>query len=1026
MAFSPTPTEGNDVIIGDGANDSINGLGGNDVIDAGAGNDTLNGGAGVDTLVGGIGDDIYVVDVAADEIREFASGGSDAVVTSASYVLAQGASVEFLYATGGGAAPTGSGFPDSAAAATIARSLAGGDINLTGNENENILFGNAGANVLDGGASPTNNVADRMAGGFGNDTYIVRNTANLVFEGAAEGTDEVRVILNATGQTNGTDNATNFVNNGNYTLGANVENGTLVSTAASTITGFSLTGNALANVLTGNSASNLLSGTSNDPVNGVVPVDTLVGGNGNDIYVVAQLNDVITEAAGTADVDEVRTTINYTLTAGAGVETISAESAGSLTAQGTTATTGVVLTGNEFNQALLGSTAADTLNGGAGTDTLIGRGGNDVYLVDRFNDLVIGNAGGIDTVFASSSYYIREDIAAQAIARSVGAATTTAAVTTNSIEVLAAAGYNLANPFVGSDINSLNTTVTSNFFVGNTASQTILGDAGGNILDGYRTNGVFGGTVNANADLLIGGAGSDTYRVYDQTDIVVETANGGTFDFIYTDANYSLAVNDANIAALGTDARTGINFQNTGATVAPQQIEVLSAANQGGTANNGALNLTGNTYSNIVIGDFGNNILDGGGVTGGGLGVDQLSGLRGNDTYIARTARTTINEGVGEGRDVVTLNFTDASETFYGINASTEVEVIQLAAGSANQGLAIQGNEFAQVIIGGSGANNLNGFGGADTLVGLAGNDIYTVNDSSVVVVEAVGGGTGDTVFTTVSYDLSNVSTYTDANSALITNGAVEIESLAVQVGVTTNALNLTGNQFSQLIVGNYGANQLDGDNDGGTAADTLTGLLGDDTYIIRHSTDVIRELSGEGTDVVLTAVSYQLRDGNSIELFSTTNNAGTAGLSLFGNNLDNTIRGNAGNNVLAGREGNDVLTGGGGDDLYVFDTALNAATNVDTITDFSAGDRFGLSNSGSGAFAALGTTFDTGEFVNGTTAVGAGAQVLYNQGTGELFFDADGTGAGAAVLFARISAGTVLGTNDFIMTAPTAALPGA
>ena len=97
--------------------------GGND------GNNLLSGGAGVDTLIGGLGNDTYIVDMAADVVTESSTLASeiDIVQSSVNYTL--GANLEQLVLTGTG------------------------NINGTGNNLVNTLTGNAGNNILDGGAA---------------------------------------------------------------------------------------------------------------------------------------------------------------------------------------------------------------------------------------------------------------------------------------------------------------------------------------------------------------------------------------------------------------------------------------------------------------------------------------------------------------------------------------------------------------------------------------------------------------------------------------------------------------------------------------------------------------------------------------------------------------------------------------------------------------------------------------------------------------------------------------------------------
>ena len=58
----------------------------------------------------------------------------------------------------------------------------------------------------------------------------------------------------------------------------------------------------------------------------------------------------------------------------------------------------------------------------------------------------------------------------------------------------------------------------------------------------------------------------------------------------------------------------------------------------------------------------------------------------------------------------------------------------------------------------------------------------------------------------------------------------------------------------------------------------------------------------------------------------------------LAGGGSDDSVSGQGGDDVIDGEKGNDTLLGGTGQNSFVFDTALDAATNVDTVGDFIIG----------------------------------------------------------------------------------------
>jgi serralysin len=121
------------------------------------------------------------------------------------------------------------------------------------------------------------------------------------------------------------------------------------------------------------------------------------------------------------------------------------------------------------------------------------------------------------------------------------------------------------------------------------------------------------------------------------------------------------------------------------------------------------------------------------------------------------------------------------------------------------------------------------------------------------------------------------------------------------------------------------------------------------------------------------------------------------------------TLIGEAGNDTLYGGTGNDILTGGAGNDSFVFNTALNATTNVDKINAFvTADDVIKLDNAIFTALTATGNLASSA-FYQGAAAHDANDHIILTT-MGNLYYDADGTGDIAAVKFATLTgvSGTV------------------
>jgi Ca2+-binding RTX toxin-like protein len=137
----------------------------------------------------------------------------------------------------------------------------------------------------------------------------------------------------------------------------------------------------------------------------------------------------------------------------------------------------------------------------------------------------------------------------------------------------------------------------------------------------------------------------------------------------------------------------------------------------------------------------------------------------------------------------------------------------------------------------------------------------------------------------------------------------------------------------------------------------------------------------------------------------------------IFAGSGDDTVFGQSGDDDIYGGTGNDTLWGGANHDDFVFDTALNATTNVDIIKDFDAGlEHIWLDND---IFTAFGSS--TGNLSSNNFKANAGAVagdnndfILYDTTTGNLYYDADGNLNGfTKVLFAKIDLVGLSGTVD-------------
>jgi Ca2+-binding RTX toxin-like protein len=388
-------------------------------------------------------------------------------------------------------------------------------------------IGNAGNNILNGMAG-----ADTMAGGMGNDAYVVDDASDAVSEAVDAGTDILLSVVT-------------------IALGDNIEQLTLTGAAA--IDG---SGNALANQITGNTAANKLAGGEGvDTLNGGAGNDSLAGGDGDDLYVVDAVGDVVIETPG-GGIDRVQSSVGFAL--GATLEHLALMGTAAIAGGGNDLANQIV--GNSGANTLTGGLGNDTLDGAAGADSLVGGADNDLYVVDNIGDKVVEDvAAGIDVVQSSVAFTLGANVEHLILTGKAAIAGTGNAldneITGNAANnaltggdgndtltggagadnMTGGAGYDLyvvdnvgdkVNEAAGPGIDSVESSVT--FTLGaNLEHLTLLGvsvinatgNALGNVLIGIPKQRP---TRCRRADTMQGGAGDDVYIIDDLNDAVAE------------------------------------------------------------------------------------------------------------------------------------------------------------------------------------------------------------------------------------------------------------------------------------------------------------------------------------------------------------------------------------------------------------------------------------------------------------------------------------------------------------------------
>ena len=653
---------------------------------------------------------------------------------------------------------------------------------------------------------------------------------------------------------------------------------------------------------------------------------------------------------------------------------------------------------------------AVTLAGGDGDDTLVGGSEPDRFVWNAGNgDDVIDGGGGNDTVEANGNgeaegftatangTRVRFDrVSPDATFLDIGAVESLIVNAKGGNDTFSATGNLAALIAITVDGGSGDDELR-----GSNGADLLIGGGGSDFIDG-----------NQGADSAFGGGGADTFQwdPGDGNDIIEGqdgadtllsnganiaelfdvSANGDRVRFSRNIGNIVMDVAGVETLALktlgGADVVTVNNLAGTGM----KRVNVSLAGFDGtgdaaadsvvvnGTDAADKIRLISDDTSAWIDGLAEDVTVTGADVTGDRFTVD---GMAGDDVFnpnqLGSYPIQFVAEG-GEGTEKITVNGTDANETFSVTANGTLVRVDRLSPTPFNfdigssEGLVINGNggddsfsatgNLAALIPltfnGGGGNDTILGGNGADVLIGGDGNDFIDGNQGADTAL--MGGG--DDTFQWDPGDGNDVVEGQAGLDSLIFNGAniaelIDLSPDGGRVRLTRNIANIvmdlngienatiktlggadtvTVNSLAGTALKDVNVNLAQFDGNGDTSADTVVVYATDRAEVILvNGTQGGATVSGLAANVEVTGGESALdrlvinaqggddivnatgTDGTSVQL---TLDGGEGDDVLDGGGGNDTILGGNGDDVIAGGPGLDILDGGTGDNVVIQD----------------------------------------------------------------------------------------------------------
>ena len=400
--------------------------------------------------------------------------------------------------------------------------------------------------------------------------------------------------------------------------------------------------------------------------------------------------------------------------------------------------------GGTGNDSIRGNAANNLLDGGSGDDTLLGGDGDDRYVVDSTSDVVTESSGeGNDLIQTYVSYTLPNHT--ENIQILGGSARTATGNSLNNILTGNAASSTLAgeggnDTYIISNANNVITessgegtdliqTSVSYTLPNHTENITLVGPRGitatGNSLNNILTG-------NAASSTLAGEGGNDTYIISNANNVVSESSGEGV-DLIQTSVSYTLPNHTENISLTGS----------------------------------GNINATGNTLSNILAGNSGNNFIDGGAgndtvLFTGSFADYRIRQVAGNLEFIDLRAGSPDGTDTLNGIEFVSFNG-DIRDLSTGIVDTTAPLITSSSgdSGDATSSISLNENTTSVATFTANEAVSWSLSGGADQA-------LFTINSSSVALsfVSSPDFETPQDADTNNSYYVKITATDTSGNTA--------------------------------------------------------------------------------------------------------------------------------------------------------------------------------------------------------------------------------------------------------------------